>query len=211
MSDGHEVELAVAPTPALADDLRWQELAEDARVSGLASIQTTAERWGGTLLAVTGLTGAVSALAGADQVAYLRDQPARIAFGVLAGLALLAAGTAVVLAGLASQGKVVSIVGTGPELRRATLAEASRAARRLSISRAVSIAILPLFLAAFAVLLYAPRSLPAGVSVTTVSDDQICARRVAVVGDQLRIEGVGGLSTEVPLVEIAAVETVDAC
>lgn len=211
MSDEHEVELAVAATPAVAEDLRWQQMAEDARLSGLASIQTTAERWGGTLLAVSGLTGAVSALAGADQVSQLRDQSDRIAFGVLAALALLAAGAAVVLAGLASQGRVVSIVSTGPELRRATLAEAARAARRLTISRAVSIAVLPLFLAAFAVLLYAPRGLSPYVSVTTVFGGQICARGVEAVGDELRIEAAGRPSTEIPLSEIARVQAVDFC
>jgi hypothetical protein len=177
-SGGRELELTVASTPATIDDLEWQRQADQARLVGLATIQVAAERWGTTLLATTGLLTTLTAVLGARDVGLLRDTSTRVWAGIFSLCAVLVAGSAVVLAALAAQGRLSEAVLSGPSLRALSLAHAKTAARQLRASRILSLFILPLFLTAIAIVAYSPRATTNQMLITTEDGRTICATSV---------------------------------
>jgi hypothetical protein len=144
----------------------------------LATIQVAAERWGTTLLATTGLLTTLTAVLGARDVGLLRDTSTRVWAGIFALCAVLVAGSAVVLAALAAQGKLSEAVLSGPSLRALSLAHAKTAARQLRASRILSLFILPLFLTAIAIVAYSPRATTNQMLITTEDGRTICATSV---------------------------------
>jgi hypothetical protein len=168
------------PSP---EDRLWQRDAERARREGLASVQRTSERWGATLLAVTGLLTTVTALQGPRDLSLLRDLGWKILGGGLAAAAVLVAAIAVLCAALAAQGKAVDIIASGPELKRVSLAQTKTASRYLKSSRVIAIFVVPLYLAALGVATYAPRSTPpSSIYVQLREGPQVCANSVSFSG-----------------------------
>lgn len=207
-----DLELSPGDSPASPEDRLWQRDAERARRLGLSSVQRTAERWGTTLLAVTGLLTTVTALQGPRDLAAVRDLwPWKILGGGLAALAIIVAGVAVLLAALAAQGKPEQIVASGPELRRVSLAQTSKAVCRLKWSRLTSILVIPLYLGALAVATYAPRQSPIPVVAIEVRDGSLqCAVSITRAGDSYTFS-TNGQSRVLPEAQVLSITAVSSC
>ena len=205
-------DVTAAATPATIEDLNWQRQAERARVTGLSTIQQTAERWGATLLAVTGLLATVTTVLGTRDVVNLRGMGWRVLAGATAGAALVSAGTALLLAALAAQGKVRHIVTSGPELRKVSNEQARTADCQLRWSRYVSLAVLPLYLCAIGVVTYAPRMIAPRIAVTVTNGERLCATSVSnAPNGMLALRLAGGASVTLAPAQVSSIASTTSC
>ncbi|MFZ4159887.1 hypothetical protein ACOZDE_15845 [Streptomyces griseoincarnatus] len=154
-----DLELGPAPTPATPEDLRWARLAEEARFSGLTDVQRSAERWGATILVITGILTTLTVVRGPSDLAALQNfWPDKLLVGLLAALSLLFALSSVILAAMAAQGSAVKMIASGPRYKEESLKAASTANNHLIRSRRLAVAIIPFYLGALGFLSYAPQS-----------------------------------------------------
>ncbi|MET8948938.1 hypothetical protein ABZX30_36850 [Streptomyces sp. NPDC004542] len=157
--DVEDFELGPASTPATPEDLRWARLAEEARFNGLADVQRSAERWGATILVITGILTTLTVVRGPSDLAALRDfWPDKLLVGLLAALSLLLALSSVIFAAMAAQGSAVKMIASGPRYKEESLKAASIANTNLIRSRRLAVAIIPFYLGAVAVQSYAPQA-----------------------------------------------------
>ncbi|MFC8644140.1 hypothetical protein ACFUC2_25815 [[Kitasatospora] papulosa] len=201
-------------TPATPDDLRWARLAEEARFSSLVDVQRTAERWGTTILVITGLLTTLTAVRGASDLASLRDMwPSKILVGSLSAAALLVALSSVVLAARAAQGHAIRIVASGPRLQQETIAATSRAMWQLSFSRWLAIAIIPLYLGALGVMAYSPQkdATPPRVIVQDKMGGKYCGNSARKIGQQIVVTGEKGLVAKISAVQLVSVTPAESC
>ncbi|MGQ4367409.1 hypothetical protein [Streptomyces violaceoruber] len=157
--DVEDLELGPAPTPATPEDLRWARLAEEARFSGLTDVQRSAERWGATILVITGILTTLTVVRGPSDLAALQDfWPDKLVVGILAALSLLFALSSVIFAAMAAQGSAVKMIASGPRYKEESLKAASTANSNLIRSRRLAVAVIPFYLGAIAFLSYAPQA-----------------------------------------------------
>ncbi|MFE9937112.1 hypothetical protein [Streptomyces hirsutus] len=157
--DVEDLELVPAPTPATPEDLRWARLAEEARFSGLTDVQQSAERWGATILVITGILTTLTVVRGPSDLAALENfWPDKLLVGILAALSLSFALSSVIFAAMAAQGSAVKMIASGPRYKEESLKAASVANANLIRSRRLAVAIIPFYLGAIAFLAYAPQS-----------------------------------------------------
>ncbi|WP_133887358.1 hypothetical protein [Streptomyces sp. BK208] len=157
--DVEDLELGPAPTPATPEDLRWARLAEEARFSGLTDVQRSAERWGATILVITGTLTTLTVVRGPSDLAALENfWPDKLLVGILAALSLLFALASVILAAMAAQGSAVKMIASGPRYKEESLKAASTANSYLICSRRLAVAVIPFYLGAIGFLSYAPQA-----------------------------------------------------
>ncbi|MCQ9183723.1 hypothetical protein KMT30_32685 [Streptomyces sp. IBSBF 2953] len=157
--DIDDIELAPSPTPATPEDLRWARLAEEARFSGLTDVQRAAERWGATILVITGILTTLTVVRGPSDLAVLQDfWPDKLVIGILAALSLLLALSSVVFAAMAAQGSAVRMIASGPRYKEESLKAASTANKNLVRSRRFAVAIIPFYLGTIGYLSFAPQA-----------------------------------------------------
>ncbi|MCX4577515.1 hypothetical protein OHB41_30905 [Streptomyces sp. NBC_01571] len=195
------------------EDLKWDQRAEEARFSGLAAVQASAERWGATILVITGLLTALTVVRGPSDLAALRDTNFKIAVGIASLCALLVALASVVLAALAAQGQAVRIHPTGDQFRRESLEGAELAHNRLQLSRFLSLFVIPLYLVAVAIMAYAPQASdkPPQITITDKSGTRYCGNSARIVQGFWIIETDIGTSGRVKLSDVASVGPVETC
>ncbi|WP_413758260.1 hypothetical protein [Streptomyces sp. MMBL 11-3] len=156
--DVNDLELSPVAAPATPEDLRWARLAEEARFNGLADIQRSAERWGATILVITGILTTLTAVRGPSDLAALENfWPDKLVIGILAAASLLVALASVIYAAIAAQGSAVRMIASGPRYKEESLKAASTANRRLIRSRRLAVVVIPLYLGAIGYLSYAPQ------------------------------------------------------
>jgi hypothetical protein len=152
---GRQLELSASPTPATPTDLLWEERAEKLRFDSLADIRKSAEKWAGSIGAVTGVFGIVSLIKGRDAVTDL-TRSAEISVGILVALALLFALRGILLAALAAQGTPRLIRFSGERIRTAYRAEARLAMDLLKYSRVLTVLAVLVFATAVGLTWYGP-------------------------------------------------------
>lgn len=157
--DVDDFELSPSATPATPEDLRWARIAEEARFSGLSDIQRSAERWGATILVITGILTTLTVVRGPSDLAVLQKfWPDKLAIGILAAVSLLLALWSVICAAMAAQGSAVRMIASGPRYKEESLKAASTANKHLIRSRRLAVAIIPFYLGAIGYLSFAPQA-----------------------------------------------------
>jgi hypothetical protein len=217
-----EVDLSVVPVddlifdpvdiPATSEDVKWDTLAEEARFTSLGAVQSTAERWGATILVITGLLTALTVVRGPDDLNALRDTSSKIIVGVLSALSLLVALASVVLAASAAQGHAVKVQPTGERYRKATLLSTQSANRKLTWSRYLALVIIPLYLAAVGLMAYSPQKSDEGPAVTITDSDGVAHCGQVKIKDQtFIIVNDHGVVNRVPASRVVSVVPVAEC
>ncbi|MFF8535338.1 hypothetical protein ACF07B_25910 [Streptomyces sp. NPDC015532] len=199
--------------PVTQEDLKWDRKAEEARFSSLAAVQASAERWGATILVITGLLTALTVVRGPSDLAALRDTQFKIAVGISSALALLFALASVVFAAMAAQGQAVRIHPTGDQFRQETLEGTKLAHGRLKLSRFLSLFVIPIYLTAIALMAYAPQAsdVPPKVTVTDKSGVRYCGETAKLVNGYWIIANSTGISGRIKATEITSVSPVEEC
>jgi hypothetical protein len=123
------------PTP---DALDWSKRASTLQLDSLKEIRGGAEKWAGSLTAVTGALGIVAIIKGPEKIEDLTSRY-QIIVAVLLAIGTLLMLRGIVLAALAAQGTPGRIEFTGPTLRDFTAREAEEAADLLRFSRVVTV------------------------------------------------------------------------
>ena len=209
-----QLEFLPSPNPATPEDLRWAKMAEEARFSGLADVQRTAERWGTTILVITGLLTTLTVVRGASDLAALRDLwPYKILVGALAGSALIVAVASVVWAAMAAQGNPVEIVVSGPRFEDETNKATRLANKRLKVSRRLALLIVPLYMAPLGVMAYAPQSTdqPPRVNVTDNAGGVYCGVSAKTNKNLLILVGEKGVVARLPIATVVKLTPVASC
>jgi hypothetical protein len=189
-------------------------LAEEARFSGLSDIQRAAERWGATILVITGLLTTLTAVRGPTDLAALqRLWPDKVIVGVLAGAALVLALVSVILAAVASQGSAVKMIASGPQYRDASLRAASIANNRLIWSRRLAVAIIPLYLGAIGVMSYSPleSEKPPSVTLTDKSGSVYCGSTIKRSGRDILLYRENEKVIRLRLEDLSNISAVSSC
>jgi hypothetical protein len=209
-----QLEFLPSPNPATPDDLRWAKMAGEARFNGLPDIQRTAERWGATILVITGLLTTLTVVRGASDLAALRDLwPHKILVGSFAGIALLVAIISVILAAMAAQGQPVEIVVSGPRFEEATGKATRTASGRLKWSRYLAVLVVPFYLAALGIMAYAPQATDQPPTVTVIDEvgGTYCGTSAKKQGGNLVIVGEKGVVAKVPLSSVVNLSPAAKC
>ncbi|MDT6970391.1 hypothetical protein ACFQV4_00795 [Streptomyces thermocarboxydus] len=209
-----ELEFLPSPNPATPEDVRWARLADEARFNGLPDIQRSAERWGATILAVTGLLTTLTVVRGASDLSALRDLwPWKVMVGVLAGIALLLAVASVVWAAMAAQGQPVNIVVSGPRYAEETNRATRVASKRLRRSRRLALAIVPFYMGTLGIMAYAPQKSDQSpkVSVTDSEGRSFCGASAKQENGMLVILGDDGNIARIPVTTISKLAPVPDC
>lgn len=209
-----QLEFLPSPNPATPEDVRWAKLAEEARFNGLPDVQRSAERWGATILVITGLLTTLTAVQGASDLAALRDVwPYKLLVGALAGASLLVAVASVVWAAMAAQGQPVRIVVSGPRFAEETAKATRIANRRLRLSRRLALVVVPLYIAALGVMAYAPRAgdNPPRVEITDNVGGHYCGVSVKRDKGSLFVVGESGVVAKIPISGLTAISSMPEC
>jgi hypothetical protein len=136
----------MVPRPALPSDRKWQAQADALELNALTTVRDAAQKWAGTLGALTGLLGLVALVKGPEDLTGLAPWPSpfppisgTVAVAVVLGVALACAFVATYLAALAAQGIPHETYLDGTILRRESPRQAAKAARYLLYSRVLVI------------------------------------------------------------------------
>ncbi|MGA5876596.1 hypothetical protein ACPC3D_12300 [Streptomyces cellulosae] len=197
-----ELEFLPSPNPATPEDVRWARMADEARFNGLPDIQRSAERWGATILVITGLLTTLTVVRGASDLAALQDLwPYKVLVGVLAGISLLIAVASVVWAAMAAQGQPVNIVVSGPRYAEETAKATKVANSRLKTSRRLALLIVPFYMATLGIMAYAPQKSdrPPVIHVHDSAGGDYCGVSAKEVKGTLVIVGEKGLVARIPI------------
>src|SRR5947209_7437330 len=92
-----------APIQAGPSDLQWYQIAQQTKLNALSEIRGSAEKWGGTIGALTGVFSIVALIKGREDITALTTAGQAIV-GILLLLALLLAFLATLFAAFAAQG-----------------------------------------------------------------------------------------------------------
>jgi len=122
------------PRAAGREDREWAARAHDLEFNALPKIQATAERWAGTIGALTGVFSIAAFIKGPEDIGTY-PVPARIALGLFVAIALIAAFIAMYQAALAAQGTIERVYNDPASIREAYRLGAERAGNRLQCSR----------------------------------------------------------------------------
>ncbi|MET9554320.1 hypothetical protein [Streptomyces sp. NPDC006645] len=189
-------------------------MADEARFNGLPDIQRSAERWGATILVITGLLTTLTVVRGASDLAALQDLwPNKLLVGVLAGTSLLLAVSSVVWAAMAAQGQPVSIVVSGPRYAEETGKATRVAGSRLKTSRRLALAIVPFYMATLGFMAYAPQKsdAPSKISVTDNVGGSYCGLSAKQEKGALVIVGEKGVVARLPISSVTKLTSVADC
>jgi hypothetical protein len=192
-----------------AYDRRWEELADDLEFAALPRIRSVAERWAGSVAAVTSAFGIAGLVVGRDALSEIEDAYATAA-AVLFGLAFLLALAAIVLAALAAQGSPRRMRSpSGADVRAWYAASARRAANQLLASRIAAVLSVLVLAAGIGITWFAPSNegdIASAVVVTTRSGAVSCgelrtsAQATVVVG-----------TATLPLADVISIVPTGAC
>ncbi|WP_405973366.1 hypothetical protein OG496_31660 [Streptomyces sp. NBC_00988] len=209
-----QLEFLPSPNPATPEDVRWARMADEARFNGLPDIQRSAERWGATILVITGLLTTLTAVRGASDLAALQDLwPYKVLVGLLAGTSLLLAVASVVWAAMAAQGQPVNIIVSGPRYAEETTKATKVANSRLKTSRHFALWIVPFYLATLGVMAYAPQKSdePPMINVTDSVGGSYCGLSAKEVNGTLVIVGEKGIVARVPIKTVTKIVSAADC
>ncbi|MFE6801529.1 hypothetical protein ACFVEN_07580 [Streptomyces sp. NPDC057681] len=212
--DVDDLELSPAATPATPEDLRWARLAEEARFSGLADIQRSAERWGATILVITGILTTLTAVRGPSDLAVLQDfWPDKLIIGILAGLSLVVALASVVYAAIAAQGSAVRMIASGPRYKEESLKAASTANKHLIRSRRLAVAVIPIYLGAIGYLSYAPQASqdPPVIVLKEADGTKYCGLSIKRSKNQFLLLRESKPSIRINVSKVTAITTAESC
>lgn len=212
--DVDDLELVPSPTPATPEDLRWARLAEEARFNGLTDVQRSAERWGATILVITGILTTLTVVRGPSDLAALQNfWPDKLVVGLLAALSLLFALSSVIFAAMASQGSAVRMIASGPRYKEESLKAASTANAHLILSRRLAVAIIPFYLGAIGFLSYAPQTSqkPPVVLIKDTGGSSYCGTSIKRSKDTLLLLRENKPTIQLDPVKVASVSTADSC
>lgn len=122
-----------------ADDRRWEKEADDSVHKSLATIRAVAKSWGETVGVVLGVFSIAAFVKGPDAFTEVKGGEAETAALIIL-LAAVVAAAAVLFAALAAQDAPEQVANLdGWALRKLTHERAARAARRLAISRGLTL------------------------------------------------------------------------
>ncbi|WP_327691330.1 hypothetical protein OG870_22655 [Streptomyces sp. NBC_00461] len=209
-----ELEFIPSPNPATPEDVRWARMADEARFNGLPDIQRSAERWGATILVITGLLTTLTVVRGASDLAALQDLfPYKLLVGILAAASLLIAVASVVWAAMAAQGQPVNIVVSGPRYAEETTRATKIANRRLKISRRLALLIVPFYMATLGIMAYAPQNsdAPPKVFVRDAAGGSYCGLSAKQSKGVLVIVGEKGMVARIPVATITKLTAAAEC
>ncbi|WP_405992297.1 hypothetical protein [Streptomyces sp. NBC_00986] len=207
-----QLTLEFVDVPVTTEDVEWDRRATEARFNSLNAIQATAERWGATILVITGLLTALTVIRGPSDLNSLQGMTSKIAVGVLSALSLFAALASVVFAAMAAQGQAVRVLPTGDRFRQATVVGAKVANKHLTRSRRIALLIIPFYLASIAVLAYAPQE-EKGKPVISVTDTEgvtYCGS-VKISKGKFIIVNKRGVVNKIPSASIQSVTAQEEC
>lgn len=209
-----ELEFLPSPNPATPEDVRWARMADEARFNGLPDIQRSAERWGATILVITGLLTTLTVVRGASDLAALQDLwPYKLLVGVLAGISLLLAVASVVWAAMAAQGQPVNIVVSGPRYAEETVKATKVANSRLKTSRRLALLIVPFYMATLGIMAYAPQKSdePPVVLVRDSVGGDYCGLSAKEVKGMLVVVGEKGVVARIPISTVTKLTAAAEC
>ncbi|MFF7010631.1 hypothetical protein ACFY9Y_21325 [Streptomyces fimicarius] len=189
-------------------------MADEARFNALPDIQRSAERWGATILIITGVLTTLTVVRGASDLAALRDVwPYKVLVGTLAGIALLLAVASVVRAAMAAQGQPVNIVVSGPRYAEETTKATKVANEHLKNSRRLALAIVPFYMATLGLMAFAPQKSdePSKINVTDDVGGRYCGLSAKHTKGALVIVGEKGVVARLPLSSITQITSVADC
>lgn len=147
----------VQPVEVTPSDLEWEHRAQRLEFDALDGARSAARLWGGSVGALLGVFGLVTAVKGPTDVTGLQHGYA-IVVGCLVAVALILGVLAVFLAGLAGQGTPRTLDRpTGENLRQYEWRQFDVARRQLFFSRACALAAAAAVAASVAFTWYAPR------------------------------------------------------
>jgi hypothetical protein len=200
----------VGTAKVTAYDRRWEELADDLEFEALPRIRSVAERWAGSIAAVTSAFGIAGLVGGRDALSDLEDAYATAA-AILFGLALMLALAAIVLAALAAQGSPKRMRSpSGADVRTWYAASARRAANQLFASRIAAVLSVLVLAAGIGITWFAPSDesdiAPAVVAVTTRSGAVSCGELRTSAQATIAV----GTAT-LPLAEVVSIVPTGAC
>ncbi|MFF5252582.1 hypothetical protein ACFY4K_11100 [Streptomyces leeuwenhoekii] len=199
--------------PVTQEDLKWDQRAEEARFNSLAAVQASAERWGATILVITGVLTALTVVRGPSDLAALRDTWSKVTVGALSAASILIALASVVFAAMAAQGQAVKIHPTGDQFREETLQGTQVAHNRLRFSRVLSLFVVPLYLTAIGFMAYTPQASdkPPQVTVTSKNGVRYCGDKARLQDGYWVISNETGVSGRVKAVDVASVSATATC
>lgn len=201
-------------------DEKWIEIADKERFEVLQRIRSTAEKWAGTITALTGIFSIAAFVKGNEDITKLTPYAQKWLIGLLV-LALISAFAAIYLAALAAQGSPRFFSASrnprnNPEAyREYYLEEAQKAAKQLGLSRLLVIPATALLALAIGVTWFGTKpekpETPSATSVlvTQRSGTVICGELVSEAGG-LSVKTKRGSSLTV-LDDVAAINVVERC
>lgn len=202
------------PRPASREDREWAARAHDLEFNALPKIQATAEKWAGTIGALTGVFSIAAFIKGPEDIGTY-PVPAKILLGLFVAIALVAAFIAMYQAALAAQGTIERVYNDPASIREAYRLGVERAGDRLQFSRRCTIVAVAALAIATGITWYTPvERADAGDSTLLVVQ-----RSGTVVCGALDTDGTGALvikashpdAPPVPLVDIISLHSVDTC
>jgi hypothetical protein len=193
-----------APSP---QEHEWAKRAADLRFNALDRLRGRAEKWAGSITAITGAVGAVSLIKGRESIVDL-TRPYEIGVTVLLAIAFLLSLRAILLAALAAQGSPAWIDESAAAVLAFFEQETVEAAEMISYSRVLATLAALVAAAAVGLTWLAPTAdaPPPNRLVVTSRGTVLCG--VLTLGDG-RSATVGSNST--PVNEIVSVTNVAEC
>lgn len=196
--------------PATPADRMWDELAVKLAADALPRVQSAAEKWSGTIAALTGILGIVAFVEGPNEVTELTGWY-EYAVPVCLGLAILCAVIATVLAALVAQGVPEEFYATGTAVQRLYQTKVDEGIRRLNWSRLLALAAVVFLVLAVGLNWYGDREsgdpVP-NVLIVSTSGQAECGTLARDPAGALAVEVAG---TPVALRDVASVDVVDGC
>ena len=133
-----------AGEPATISDAKWEQRAEELSFQALPNVRSIAEKWTGTIASILAIFGIVTLVKGPEDVTKVEGSLFGVAYEtwvlILLGLAVFCAVAATVSAASAAYGQPKDLRFVGEEVRRLYRDDAKNAAKKLRISRWLSLA-----------------------------------------------------------------------
>jgi len=195
--------------PAGSDDALWAQRAQTADLDALAGIQSTAEKWAGSITALTGVFGIIAFVKTPSDVSVLAQSAQHLLFALLL-IALVLDAIAIWLAALAAQGSPRKVWNNAADYKRWSRDEAGNAARNLKRSRRFALITLVLLFLSAGVLWSGQPAGPSSALLVTESGSVVCGQPQVGAGNIVGLKPAGS-ATPVPLTSVTNITTVTTC
>jgi hypothetical protein len=214
MDEERQGEAAGGVGPTVA---RWARAAEEEQFTALARVRAAAEKWAGTIGALTGIFTIAAFVKGNDEIAEL-TQPTQYAVVITVAAALLCAFLAIYFAALAAQGVPVYFSADENPANDPVAYwehyqdEVRKAAKQLRLSRFLVIPATLLLAIAVGIMWFGPteQTISATNALVTQKTGTVVCGELVGGNETLKIK-TGPTSSPVELVNVAALDVIAAC